>query len=416
MKIVSKLMGIVLLLVTAGGSLSLNADEPKAARDAESAKAVRSTVAPNAAVIYWQAFSAIPTLNEEQKKSIDAATASTTAPLTADLAQIIPKFRVSLHELHRARSVGPCDWQLDVGAGPSLLLTHLQKARDLSRVALLRARMRFAAGETDAAISDVFDVYKLARDCGCQPILISFLVDVAIEKMTNDVVAAHLPLLKPEQLDRLEVEIRQLPPTSDVVSCIQWEERLFGDWLARRIDEEAAKLNDPQAGGKLLRVLGVDTGLESELQPNPGDAEGKRKSDILLSMTVAEVRASLQQMRADYAELGVIAALPFSEQATRLKKLEESLAKARKVTNREDAARYFSTTLLPTVSNVLLREEQFKVRQGLLEQAIRMQRHGADTVRPVRNHKVDYKKTANGFELRCLIANEEVIIVVGRAS
>lgn len=414
MNIVSKLMGTGLLLLTACGSLSVNADEPKAARD--SAHAVRSTVAPNAAVIYWQAFSAIPTLNEEQKKSVDAATASTTAPLTADLAQVIPQFRVSLHELHRARSVGPCDWQLDVGAGPNLLMTHLQKARDLSRVALLRARMRFAAGETDAAISDVFDVYKLARDCGCQPILISFLVDVAIEKMTNDVIAAHLPLLKPEQLDRLAVDFRQLPPTSDVVSCIQWEERLFGDWLARRIDEEAAKLNDPQAGGKLLRVLGVDTGLEAELQPKSGDADGKRKADILLSLTVAEVRASLQQMRADYAELGAIAALPFSEQAPRLKKLEESLAEARKVTKREDAARYFSTTLLPTVSNVLLREEQFMSRQGLLEQAIRLQRHGADTVQPVRTHKVDYKKTANGFELRCPVANEEVIIVVGRGS
>lgn len=416
MKNISKLMATgLLLVVTACGAPSLHADEPRV-RDSKHLKAVRRTAAPNAAGIYWQAFSAMPALNEEQKKSFDAATASTTARPTADLAQIIPQFRVSLHELHRARAVGPCDWQLDVEAGPHLLMPHLQKARDLSRAALLRARMRFAAGETDAAISDVLDVYKLARDCGCQPILISFLVDVAIEKMTNDVLAAHLPLLTPAQLDRLAVEIRQLPPTSDVVTCIQWEERLFGDWLARRINEEAAKLNDPQAGGKLLRMLGVDTGLESELQPKSGDAEGKIKADILLSLTVADVRASLQQLRADYAEIGAVAALPFSEQATRLKKLEESLAEARKVTKREDVARYFSTTLLPTVSNVLLREEQFLSRQGLLELAIRMQRHGADTVQAVRTHKVDYKKTTNGFELRCPVAHEEVIIVVGRGS
>lgn len=163
-------------------------------------------------------------------------------------------------------------------------------------------------------------------------------------------------------------------------------------------------------------MLGVYTGLESELQPKSDDTEGKRKADILLSLTVAEVSASLQQMRADYAELGAIAALPFSEQVTRLKRLEESLAEARKLTKREDAARYVSTTLLPTVSNVLLREEQFMSRQGLLEQAIRMRRHGADTLQPARTHKADYRKTANGFELRRPVTNEAVIIVVGRAS
>jgi hypothetical protein len=416
MKFVSNLLTAGCILVTACGSFSLKADEPKAVRDAANSKAVRSTVAPNAAGIYWQAFSAMPTLNDEHKKSFEAAVASVTTPLTADLTQIVSQFRVSLHELHRARAVGPCDWQLDLDAGPQLLMPHLQKARELSRPALLRARLRFAAGETDAAISDVLDVSKMARDCGCQPILISFLVNVAIEKMTTDVLAAHLPLLKPEQLDRLAAELQKLPPTSDVANCIQWEERLFGDWLARRIDDQAATLNDPQAGGKLLRLLGAETGLESELQPKPDDAEGKRKADLLLSLTVAEVRASLKQMRADYAELGVIAKLPFAEQAPRLKKLEDSLTEARKLTKREDAVRYFSTTLLPTVSKVLLREEQFLARRGLLEQAIRVQRHGADALQPVRSQKVEHKKTTNGFELRCPVGNGEEVLVVGKAT
>ena len=293
-------------------------------------------------------------------------------------------------------------------------MPHLQKARELARVALLRARLRFAAGETDAAIIDVLDVYKMARDCGCQPILIAFLVDVAIEKMTNDVLAAHLPLLKPEQLDSLAAELQKLPPTSSVASCIQSEERMFGDWLDRRIHAEAAKLNDPQAGGKLLRILGADTGLESELQPKPDDAEGKRKADLLLSLTVAEVRASLKQMRADYAELGAIATLPVAEQAPRLKKLEDALSEARKLTKREDAVRYFSTTLLPTVSNVLLREDQFLTRRGLMEQAIRVQRQGATALQPVRSQRVEHKKTANGFELRCPAGNSEEVLIVGR--
>ena len=61
----------------------------------------------------------------------------------------------------------------------------------------------------------------------------------------------------------------------------------------------------------------------------------------------------------------------------------------------------------------MLRLERFQTHQSLLEQAIHLQRHGTDTVDPVRDHKVDYKKTANGFELRCLVTDENWIIVNG---
>jgi hypothetical protein len=92
-----------------------------------------------------------------------------------------------LHELHRARAVVPCDWQLDMAAGAGLILPHVDKAVELSRVALLRARQRFASGETDAALSDVLAVFKLARDCGSSPLVISMYVDSAIEESATDV-------------------------------------------------------------------------------------------------------------------------------------------------------------------------------------------------------------------------------------
>lgn len=404
------------LLVAAYGSCSAQSDEPNAARASDDAPRKRSTVAPNAAGIYWQAFAAIPNLKDEQKKTLDTATASTNAPFNDDVKPILAQYRVALHELHRARSVTPCDWQLDLAAGPELLLPHLQKARELSRVALLQARMRFAAGETEAAISDVLDVFKLGRDCGCQPILIAFLVNVAIEKTAAEVLAAHLPLLKPDQLDQLATSLRQLPETSTVASCIQWEERLFGDWLERVIVGKSKLLNDPNDGGKLLAAISKEAGIEVALKPNTDDPEAKRKAELLGTLTVADVRESLKRLRADYLELAAIATLPFAEQAPRLKTLEEGLNESKMLKKREDAHRYFSTLLLPAVSTVLLREEQFVVRQGLLEQAIRVQRHGIESLQPVRNRKVEHKKTTNGLELHCPVTNGEEVIVIGRAS
>jgi hypothetical protein len=397
---------LLVLCVLFAWALTVRADEPNARR---------ATVVPNAAGIYWQAFSAMPSLKDEQKKILDAATASTTAPLTDELKPIIAQFRVALHELHRARAVAPCDWQLDTDAGPELLLPHLQKARDLGRVALLRARQRFAAGETDAAVADVVAVLKMARDCGSSEILISFLVNVAIEKSAIEVLASHLPRLKREQLDQLAASLRELPATNDVASSIRAEEHLFGDWLDRKINAEVAKLNDSQAGGKLLAAIGASTGLESDLNPKPDDAVGQRKAELLKSLTVAEVRASLARMREDYANLGKIAALPFDERTARIKVFEESLSAASKPKTREDALRYFSAWLLPAVKNVLTREEQQLVRRQLLEQAIRVQRDGANALQSIHGRTVEHHKTATGFELRCTCGTGMETLTIGSA-
>jgi len=401
----NRLRNLLVLGVLSVWAVSAQADEPKVGR---------ATVAPNAAGIYWQAFSAMPNLQDEQKKTLDAATASTTAPLTDDLKPIVAQFRVALHEMHRARSVAPCDWQLDTEAGPELQLPHLQKARELSRVALLRARQRLAAGEIDAAVTDVLAVLKMARDCGSSPILISFLVDAAIEKSAIEVLAAHLPLLKKEQLDQLAVSLRELPPTSDVASSIQAEDRFFGDWLDRKFNAEAAKLNDLQAGGKLLVAIVEPLGVESDLNPKPDDVEGKRKAELLNSLSVAEVHASLQRLRSDYADLVKIAALPFDERTARINAFEESLSAARKAKTREDALRYLSASLLPAVRNVLTREEQHLVRRQLLEQAIRVQRDGADALQAIHGKKVKHHKTATGFELRCPCGTGQEVLSIGR--
>ncbi len=416
MKRFSHLLTVGCVLVTACGSFSVLADDVQVARAASDVKAERSTDAANSAVIYWQAFAAIPTLTGDDKKTLDAATTTTTAPFKDDVKPIVERYRTALHELHRARAVAPCDWNLDIDAGPELQLPHLQKARELSRVALLQARMRFAAGENAEALDSVLDVFKLGRDCGCQPILIAYLVNIAIEKMATDVLAAHLPLLKPEQLESVAKALKELPPTSSATACIQFEEKLFGDWLERAVEGKAKLLTDPNDGGKLLEMISKQVGVEFGATSKPTDAEAKRKARLLETLTIDDVRASMKRMRADYRELAVIGALPFAEQATRLKKFEDELAATKQLKTREDVHRIFSSMLLPAVSMVLLREEQFMARRGLLEQALNVQHHGPEALQPVRAQKVEHKKTATGFELHCPVGSGKEVLIIGQAS
>ena len=165
---------------------------------AERPAAAAATI-PNAAVIYWQAFAQLPApLAEPQKAKYEAAVTNPSAPVADDLKPIIASFAGSLAELHRAARVAACDWNLDYEAGPECLLPHFEKARALSKAALLRARLGFAAGKTDEAVADVVAVLKLARDCGSSPVLISLLVDAAIEKSATEVLEANLARLSPE--------------------------------------------------------------------------------------------------------------------------------------------------------------------------------------------------------------------------
>jgi hypothetical protein len=391
----------------AWGTCSLQAEDPP--------KVVQAVSAPNAAGIYWHAFAAIPRLDDEQKKLLRASAPTVTAPLPDELVPLVARYERALHELHRARSIVPCDWQLDATAGPGLVLIHVDKALDLSHVALLRARQRWIAGETDAALSDVLAVFKLARDCGASPIVVSLHAGAAIEQQASAVLTAHITRLKKEQLHRLMAALRELPSTADLASTILDEERMICDWLEREINDLAAKWNDPLAGGRIIQAITAP--LLDRGGPGPDEEEAresKRRSELLDSLSVADVRESLKRMRSDYAELHRITALPFAERAERVQAVTDPLASVSKMKTRDDAMRYLSVVVMPLDWNaVFAREEQVHVRRQLLDEALRIQRDGAAALREIHGRKVEYRKTPSGFELHCLVGDKPEVLSVG---
>ena len=325
--------------------------------------AAAAATVPNAAVIYWQAFALLPApLAEPEKAKYKAAVANPAAPVADDLKPIVASFAGSLAQLHRAARVAACDWTLDYEPRVEDCLPHLEKARALSNAALLRARLGFAAGKTDEAVADVVAVLKLARDCGSSPSLISLLVDAAIEKSATEVLEANLARLSPEQLDRLAKAIEALPATPSVADCTRHEGKIVGDWMARVIDAEAAKVADPKAGGKVLAALFPYVGADDE----------RRKLVDLLS--VADVRESLRLARADYEQAAAIADLPAAERRSRWADFEAGIAKAGPAGSREQAMRAISSWFVPPTAKICERVDEANVRRQLLLQAIKAKR------------------------------------------
>src|SRR5438128_9269142 len=97
----------------------------------------KSDLAANAAMQYWQAFSQLPTLDNDQEKLLADWSA---APLDAAAQKLIDSSKASLLYLRRGESLARCDWCLDYNDGMGLLLPHLGKSRELARFAALHAR------------------------------------------------------------------------------------------------------------------------------------------------------------------------------------------------------------------------------------------------------------------------------------
>lgn len=369
---------MVMLWALVAGTLS---DELVSAAESHSTLA---TAEANAAVVYWQAFAVLPKLSEHEKAAYDAAVESAPGPVGADLQPIVARFDNALRALHRAQGMAECDWIIAYDEGPEGLLPHLQAARELARAALVRARMRFAAGDPDGAVSDILDVFHLARDCGRDSLIVSSLVGRAIESGAVDVLAAHLTGLTPGQLDATVTAIttlRRLPSVSD---CVRSEGRMMGEWIEGVIDVSADRLDDPREGTAvftaILKAIGQD-----------GSGPVTPRTDL----SIADVRDSLGILRADYSRMAEIADRPPAERDWNDFQ-EATMAKA--------PERFLSSLFLPAIAKVTETAGRHEARVTLLLLAIEAQRHGPDAIRNtvVPEHgPVEYRKTDGGFELRC---------------
>jgi hypothetical protein len=353
---------------------------------------------PNAAVIYWQAFSAMPELTEAESKLYGEAVAGKVAASAPELQPILARFSTALSEMYRAGTVKPCDWNLDINAGPGLLLPHLQKARDLARAATLRAGARFENGQVDEAIDDVFATVTMGRAGDANPTLISMLVDYAIERLATDALAQNLGKLDPAQLDRVTDMLASLPAAATIEECMRWEERIFVDWFDQKVKAAIAESGDKQGGYELLEKICVDLGME--FPPKTGDADGKvaKSPQWLRDVTPQEILGSIGQLRADYRQ---IRALLNDEQgrADAIAKFEADL-KSRSQTESDSERRkyYFSGLALPSLTSVCKRIDERNERLRLLGLAIEYRRGGDKGLEGAVG--IDFEKFEDGFQIR----------------
>ncbi len=195
---------------------------------------------PNAALKYWQAFSAMPQISEKLNGKIVAACSEDgfANKIDKQLAELTKKGEYSLRMLHHGASIRSCDWGVDLRAdGAETLLPHLAKARQLARLALVRARLSFEQQDDQKALDDIIAAMTIARHTSRDSTIIGVLVAYSIDMSAMRVLAAYLPGIEAELVQRTMVRRRSAPNITPIHETIAQEE-LFLDWAVDKLQAD----------------------------------------------------------------------------------------------------------------------------------------------------------------------------------
>lgn len=242
----------------------------------------------NPALLYFQGFSLRPELaqsdhdylftNEWRGRVLDER-----------FDALIATYRKSFKLFHRARFAQvPCDWGLDLTDGPEALLPGLAKAKHVAQAARLRVMWHLQNGRPDSARDDLLAAFAMARNVSTDHVLVSALVQFAMENIVASIVAENFYQFPSETLQQLADGFDSAPPRGLVADCIGVSEhRAFVQYYVRKIEEFRAE-GEP-AAIKLVREL-----LARSLTEEGDLTNGALKADIVMRAAGGSTEGVLQ--------------------------------------------------------------------------------------------------------------------------
>jgi hypothetical protein len=281
------------------------------------------------------------------------------------------------------------DWGLHLEDGPGLLLPHLQKSRDLARLACLDLRRHFEEGRSAEAMDDLVDVLTLARHLSSDQTMIAMLVQFVIEWTGHQTAAQYLDRLKPKELAALALRLDKLPPSATLRASIDLENEHMVGWLIKQIKNKLS----PEQIEKIMGGEGTYT-IVFKTQGEQGAIK------------------QLEALQKDYAELSKALMLPRGQQDA---KVEEARKKME--------ANTFGRLLVPAVNKVRAAEDKTEVRRALFRAAIALAQDGPEAAKKIKDPAgegpFEVQKLDRGYELRSKfvdVENKPVVLRVATAA
>jgi hypothetical protein len=321
----------------------------------------KSPLADNAALKYYQAFDLLPRSTPATAGLWNADW--NTCPINPDFIKLIEESGNALKLLHRGAKIAPCDWGFDYEDGPGLVLPNVQRSRELTRFACLRARYRFENGLHNDGVDDILATLALAHHVGHKAPLISLLVNIALEAVAFDTAARQLPSIDAKALNRLVAGLDKLPPGGTFRDAMLADKELGLVWFKKQLSGE-----ENPAGVFMRLGVAVDLG-------------GKNPIKLL------------EELAPFYEEAGKLSSLTPDEAAVKILDLKKSVD-----------ANPFGKLLFPAVQKVHDADCRGRTRRQLFRAAIAVVQGGKEKLKdypdPYGKGPFEYVELPVGFELK----------------
>jgi hypothetical protein len=224
-----------------------------------------------------------------------------------------------------AHATVPCDWGVDMSAGPATLLPGLARAKAVAVATRLRVPWHLQNGREADAREELLGAFALARNITTDGTLISTLVQFAIEAINCSTIAANFGRFSPETLKQIADGLQGPPARRTVAECLPTEKTLFLDWTRRKVLE--LRQQNPGNDAKVMEgIRHLFDGFEVEPtgQPNPlwlrlVQAAGETSDGVL---------KLLQEREQLYERAVPILSLPYREYESQVKAFVEEIEKS----------------------------------------------------------------------------------------
>jgi hypothetical protein len=336
----------------------------------------------NPALLYFQAYQYIPQLPEAESQNLFDNSPARGWPNKLDehARELLKKYDNSFKGLHRARFAKVrCDWGYDLSDGPEALLPGLAPAKRLAQAARLRATVALDTASFETALDDLQGALVLGRNLSRDHILISALVQIAIENILSSVVMENYYRLSADQLDEITTAFISAPERGTIADTIPTEDNAFYRYIQRKIQQMIVESkSDTESFWEKFEAfwnpLATDT--ESNRGPEPSATEVREaaqgKTDELLKL--------LNEMPAWYAETARIMNLSYAEYKTQAPVFFNRVAAS---------SNPFIQQFFRLFRNVRPKEFSVMVRMEMLRGAAAYKRGGIEALKAVQDPLID---------------------------
>jgi len=322
----------------------------------------------NPALIYYQAFALTPDLSPSDHRYL-FETEWRGRTLEPRAEELIAKYGNYFKMVQRAaHSQVPCDWGIDLTQGPDTLLPGLAKAKAVANTARLRVQWHLQHGRQAEARDELLAAFALARNVSKDGVLISALVQIAMENILASIVAENFFQFSPETLVQLVAGFDAVPPRGTLQQCMAAEKGSFYDWYAAKVREFQAETPSDDA-----QVLANVRALFARTLNEGASNEGAANTDLVENViaysggTSAGLLARLKEIEPLFAEMTAFLGRPYAQYASAAKAFDEKI---------RQHPNPLVSQLFPAVAKARAKEFPILVKLAMIRAAVEYRLHG----------------------------------------